>query len=136
MSVSLEPVVPAPLDIAETVEEPVAPQVEETATIVQEPNTPEVEEAPAPVEEATAPQPPTPKKRGGPKKDPDAKAKAPTPKQSVRMKPPQPPTPESSDDEPLGRNDMEAWLLNYLIKRKQTQQDARRNMWAQLAGLT
>ena len=135
MSVSLEPVVPAPLDVAETVEEPAAPQVEETATIVQEPNTPEVEEAPAPVEEATAPQPPAPNKRGRPKKDPVANAKAPAPKKAVRMKPPQPPTPESSDGEPLDRDDMETLLLDYLIKRKQTQQDARRNMWAQLADL-
>ena len=41
MSASLEPVVPAPIDIAVTVEEAVVPHVEETATTVQEPNTPE-----------------------------------------------------------------------------------------------
>ena len=131
MYVSLEPVVPAPLDIAGTVRGPAAPHVEEVATPVQEPNTPEVEEAPAPVEEATAPQPPAPKKRGRPKTDPVVKA--PAPNQAVRMK--QPPTPESSDDEPIDRDDMGTLLLDYLINRKRTQQHVRRSRWAELAGL-
>ena len=117
--------------------EPIAPQEDiEEPTPIEEPPAPIVEEAPAPIveesiEQLEEPQTPTPKKRGRPKKDPTVKAAA--PKQAVRMK--QPPTPESSDDEPLDRDDMETLLLDYLIKRKQTQQDARRNMWAQLAGL-
>ena len=71
-------------------------------------------------------------KRGRPKKDPAA------PKKAVKIKAPPPPvTPESSDGEtPIDRDDMENLLLDYLIKRKRTQQDARRNMWATLAGLS
>ena len=87
MYVCLEPIVPAPLDVAETVDEPAVPQGEATATIVQEPNATAVKEAPAPVEEATAP---APKKRGGPKGGPVAQAKAPAPTTAVRETP-QPP---------------------------------------------
>ena len=123
MSVSLETLVPQeePVPQAE-IEEPPAPQEEEP---------PIVEEAPAPpaVEEVTAAAAPAPKKRGRPKKDPAAKA---APNKAVKP----PPTPESSDgDEPIDRDDMETLFLDYLVKRKRSQQDARRNMWAQLAGL-
>ena len=126
MSVSLESLVPQ--------EEPAV--VEETEEAIEEPPAPEtiVEEAP---EEANTPAveeviAPAPKRRGRPRKDPAA----PAPKKAVKIKaPPQPPTPESSDGEPIDRDDMETLLLDYLIKRKQTQQDARRNMWATLAGL-
>ena len=124
MSVSLEPVVPAqeePAVVEETEEAP-APEPPAPETII--------EEAPEPaVEEVTAP---APKRRGRPKKDPTVKA---APKQAVKMKVPQPPTPESSDGEPIDRDDMETMLLDFLIQRKQSQQNARRNMWAQLAGL-
>ena len=122
MSVSLETLVPQ--------EEPVV--VEEEA--IEEPPAPIVEEAPAPpaVEEVTAAAAPTPKKRGRPKQDPAAKA---APQKAVKMKVPQPPTPESSDGEPIDRDYMETMLLDFLIQRKQSQQTARRNMWAQLAGL-
>ena len=149
MSVSLESVVPAqeePVVIEETApsarsmpeepapssrsmpeEPPAAPSAQSMPEIPENPNTSEE----AKIQAAVAP---APKKRGRPKKDPTAKA--PAPKKAVRMKTVQPPTPESSDaDEPLDRDDMETLLLDYLIKRKQTQQDARRNMWAQLAGL-
>ena len=124
MSVSLEPVVPQeePAPHVE-IEEPPAPQEEE----------PPHEEEPPIVEESI--EPPAPKRRGRPKKDPAAKAKAAAPKRAVKMNPPQPLTPESSGDEPTDRDDMETLWLRYLIKRKQTQQDARRNMWAQLVGL-
>ena len=122
MAVSLESLTPQ--------EEPAV--VEETEEAIEEPPAPEtiIEEAPEPaVETVTAP---APKRRGRPKKDPAA----PAPNKAVKLKaPPQPPTPESSDGEPIDRDDMETLLLDYLIKRKQTQQDARRNMWAQLAGL-
>ena len=131
MSVSLEPAVPAqeePAAIEETEEAPEEPPAPET--IIQEPNTSEE----ANIQAAATP---APKKRGRPKKDPAAKAKAVAPQKAIRMKPPQPLTPESSDvdDEPLDRDDMGTLLLDYLIKRKQTQQDVRRTMWAQLAGL-
>ena len=120
MSVSLEALVPQEEPVPQVeIEEPPAPQEEEP---------PIVEEAPAPpaIEEVTAP---APKKRGRPKTDPVAKA---APKQAVKP----PPTPESSDgDEPIDRDDMETLLLDYLVKRKRCQQDARHNMWAQLAGL-
>ena len=123
MSVSLETLVPQeePVLQVET-EEPPAPQEEEP---------PIVEEAPAPpaVEEVTAAA--APKKRGRPKHP-----AAPAPQKAVKIKAPPPVTPESSGgDEPIHRGDMETLLLDYLTKRQQSQQDARRNMWAQLAGL-
>ena len=122
MSVSLEPLVPQEEPVVveeESIDEPSAPIIEEAP---EEANTPAVEEVIAPA----------PKRRGRPRKDPAA----PAPKKAVKIKAPPPPvTPESSDGEPIDRDDMETLLLDYLIKRKQTQQDARRNMWAQLAGL-
>ena len=138
MSASLESLVPQeePVVVEETEEAP-APEPPAPETIVEE--APEEANTPDPaVEEVTAAAAPAPKKRGRPRKDAAAKAKAPAPNKAVRMKPPQPQplTPESSDDdEPIDRDDMETLLLDYLIKRKQTQQDARRNMWAQLVGL-
>ena len=127
MSVSLETRVPQeePVVVEET-EEPPAPQEEPAPPAPQEEEPPE--EAPAPQVIA-----PAPKQRGRPKKDPAAPKKA-----AVKTKAPPPPvTPESSDGEPIiDRDDMETLLLDYLIKRKQTQQDDRRNMWATLAGLS
>ena len=130
MSVSLEPLVPQEEPVPQVeIEEPPAPQ-EEEPPIVEEANTPAAPPVQTMVEEVTAP---APKRRGRPKKDPTVKA---APKKAVKMKVPQPPTPESSDgDEPIDRDDMETLLLDYLVKRKRSQQDARRNMWAQLAGL-
>ena len=122
MYVSLETLVPQeqPVVVEET-EEPPAPQEEA-------PPAPQEEEPP---EEAPQVIAPAPKKRGRPRKDPAAPKKA-----AVKIKAPPPPvTPESSDSEPIDRDDMETLLLDYLIKRKQTQQDARRTMWATLAGL-
>ena len=125
MSVSLETLVPQeePVVVEET-EEPPVPQEEPAPPAPQEEEPPE---APAPQVIA-----PAPKKRGRPRKDPAAPKKA-----AVKIKAPPPPvTPESSDSEPIDRDDMETLLLDYLIKRKRTQQDARRNMWATLAGLS
>ena len=123
MSVSLETIVPQEEPVVEETEEPPAPQEEPVPPAPQEEEPPE---APAPQVIA-----PAPKKRGRPRKDPAAPKKA-----AVKIKAPPPPvTPESSDSEPIDRDDMETLLLDYLIKRKQTQQDARRTMWAQLAGL-
>ena len=123
MSVSLETLVPQEEPVVEETEEPPAPQEEPALPAPQEEEPPE---APAPQVIA-----PAPKKRGRPRKDPAAPKKA-----AVKIKAPPPPvTPESSDGEPIDRDDMETLLLDYLIKRKRTQQDARRNMWATLAGL-
>ena len=124
MSVSLETLVPQEEPVVEETEEPPAPQEEPVPPAPQEEEPPE---APAPQVIA-----PAPKKRGRPRKDPAAPKKA-----AVKIKAPPPPvTPESSDGEPIDRDDMETLLLDYLIKRKRTQQDARRNMWATLAGLS
>ena len=124
MSVSLETIVPQEEPVVEETEEPPAPQEEPVPPAPQEEEPPE---APAPQVIA-----PAPKKRGRPRKDPAAPKKA-----AVKIKAPPPPvTPESSDGEPIDRDDMETLLLDYLIKRKRTQQDARRNMWATLAGLS
>ena len=66
-----------------------------------------------------------------------AKAKAVTkpiaPKKAVKMKPP---SESSDDDDKLTHDDMETLLLDYLVKRKTSQQNARRQMWSQLAGLS
>ena len=123
MSVSLETLVPQEEPVVEETEEPPAPQEEPVPPAPQEEEPPE--EAPQVIA-------PAPKKRGRPRKDPAAPKKA-----AVKIKAPPPPvTPESSDGEPIDRDDMETLLLDYLIKRKRTQQDARRNMWATLAGLS
>ena len=133
MSVTLEPVQQQELPIEpETAAEP-----EPAAEVEQEPAA-EVEQEPV--------QPP--KKRGRPKAAPKAaapkavepktpKAKAAAPKRAVRMKPSGPTMSSSDDDdEVLTRDDMETLLLDYLVKRKTSQQNARRNMWAQLVGLS
>ena len=128
MSVSLESLVPQEEPVPQVeIEEPPAPQ-EEEPPIVEEANTPAAPPVQNMVEEVTAP---APKRRGRPKKDPAA----PAPKKAVKIKAPPPVTPESSDGEPIDRDDMETMLLDFLIQRKQSQQNARRNMWAQLAGL-
>ena len=48
------------------------------------------------------------------------------------MKPPS----ESSDDAKSNHDDMETLLLDYLVKRRTSQQNVRRQMWSQLAGLS
>ena len=141
MSVTLEPVQQQELPIEpETAAEPAAEveQQEPAAEVEQQEPAAEVEQEPV--------QPP--KRRGRPKAAPKAaapkavepktpKAKAAAPKRAVRMKPTGPTMSSSdSDDEVLTRDDMETLLLDYLVKRKTSQQNARRNMWAQLAGLS
>ena len=139
MSVTLEPVQqePEPAIEPEPTAEPAAeePAAEEPGPAAEEPE-PAAESVEEPVQ---------PKKRGRPKAAPKAaapkaaapKAKATAPKKAVRMKPSGPTMSSSDDDdEPLTRDDMETLLLDYLVKRKTSQQNARRNMWAQLAGLS
>ena len=82
------------------------------------------------------------KKRGRPRKEVPKEPKTPkaAPKKAVRMTPPSPVNEvnESSSEEetPLTRDDMETLLLDYLVKRKQPQQQARMTMWSQLVGLS
>ena len=81
-------------------------------------------------------------KRGRPRKEVPKEPNTPkaAPKKAVRIKPPSPVNEvnESSSEEetPLTRDDMETLLLDYLVKRKPSQQQARRTMWSQLAGLS
>ena len=104
--------------------------------LTQEEVAPEPAETPAPVT-------PAPKKRGRPRKDEPA-----TPKAPVRMKaapkprakravtaPVAPPAESEEDDEPFSRADLETEILEFLVQRKTQQQDRRRQLWAQLAGL-
>ena len=102
--------------------------------------------APGPEPEVvTAETVPEPKKRGRPRKEEPA-----TPKAPVRMKaapkprakraataPVAPPPTEESDedDEPFSRADLETEILEFLVQRKTQQQDRRRQLWAQMAGL-
>ena len=136
MSVSLEPVdAPGTVESETTpVEEPqISENVETPPDVVEEP--------PVAIESESKPILPEPRRRGRPKKEVPKEPKTPkaAPKKAVRIKPPSPVKNESSSEEeetPLTRDDMETLLLDYLVKRKQSQQNARRTMWSQLAGLS
>ena len=134
MSVSLEPV-----DVPESETTPVEePQISENVEAPPD----VVEEPPVAIEPESKPILPEPKKRGRPRKEVPKEPKTPkaAPKKAVRIKPPSPVNQvnESSSEEetPLTRDDMETLLLEYFVKRKQSQQAARRTMWSQLAGLS
>ena len=132
MSVSLEPV-----DVPESETTPVEePQISENVETPPD----VVEEPPVAIESENKPIQPEPKKRGRPRKEVPKEPKTPkaAPKKAVRIKPPSPVVNESSSEEetPLTRDDMETLLLDYLVKRKQSQQQARRTMWSQLVGLS
>ena len=132
MSVSLEPV-----DVPESETAPVEePQISENVEAPPD----VVEEPPVAIEPESKPILPEPKKRGRPRKEvKEPKTPKAAPKKAVRIKPPSPVKNESSSEEeetPLTRDDMETLLLDYLVKRKQSQQNARRTMWTQLAGLS
>ena len=151
MSVSLEPV-DVPTVESETT--PTPTQIEESEGITsvsaqtkesvaaQQITDEAPEEPPVAIESESKPILPGPKKRGRPRKEVPKEPKTPkaAPKKAVRMKPPSPVNEanESSSEEetPLTRDDMETLLLDYLGKRKQSQQQARRTMWSQLAGLS
>ena len=149
MSASLEPVdvptvesetTPTPTQIEES--EGIASVSAQTKeSVAAQQITDEAPEEP-PVAIESKPILPEPKKRGRPRKEvqepktPKAAPKA-APKKAVRMKPPSPVNESSSEEEtPLTRDDVETLLLDYLVKRKQSQQAARRTMWSQLAGLS
>ena len=42
----------------------------------------------------------------------------------------------SEEDMPINKDDMDTMLLSYLLQRKHAQQDYRRAMWQQMAGLS
>ena len=120
MSVTLETVATeAPHEAQEQVQEQ-----EQSREPIKEPQEP-IPEPQEPIPEQT----PQPKRRGRPKKQEEPKA----PQKAVRIS--KPPV-SSSDEEPINRDDMETMLMNYLLQRKQAQQNARRTMWAQMAGLS
>ena len=82
-----------------------------------------------------SPPPPAPKKRGRPRKDPALPKTAPKPRAPKAAAPAPPPPSEPSDEEPFSRADLETEILSFLVQRKTQQQDRRRQLWAQLAGL-
>jgi len=141
MSVVLESVAEAePVGPAEA-----APPQEPAEEVAPEPVEPAEEVAPEPPEPeaAEAPVTPAPKRRGRPRKEEAAAPKAP-----VRMKaapkprakraataPVAPPPTESDEEEGLSHADLETEILEFLVQRKTQQQDRRRQLWAQLAGL-
>ena len=134
MSVSLEPV-DVPESETTPVEEPhISENVETPPDVVGEP--------PVAIQSESKPIHPEPKKRGRPRKEVPKEPKTPkaAPKKAVSIKPPSPVNEvnESSSEEetPRTRDDMGTLLLDDLVKRKQSQQQARRTMWSQLAGLS
>ena len=130
MSVSLEPV-----DVPESETTPVEePQISENVETPPD----VVEEPPVAIESENKPILPEPKKRGRPRKEVPKEPKTPkaAPKKAVRMKPPSVNESSSEEETPLTRDDMGTLLLDYLVKRKQSQQQARRTMWSQLVGLS
>ena len=144
MSVVLEPVVAQteePVEVADAQEPPET--VDDTPP---EEETPPEQEQPVASFGASPQEPitPAPKKRGRPRKDPATPAKAAAPK--PRAKPiakraatapvPAPPPSSSDEEEPISQDlDLETAIVNYLVQRKTVQQDRRRALWSQLAGL-
>ena len=147
MSVSLEPVdvpesetTPTPTHIEESEGIPIVSAQTKESVAAQQITDEAPEEPPVAIEPESKPILPEPKKRGRPRKEvKEPKTPKAAPKKAVRIKPPSPVKNESSSEEeetPLTRDDMETLLLDYLVKRKQSQQAARRTRWSQLAGLS
>ena len=145
MSVSLEPVdvptvesetTPTQIEAPESI--PIVSAQTEESVAAQQITDEAPEEPPVAIESESKPILPEPKKRGRPRKEVPKEPKTPKAKKAVRMKAPSPVKNESSSEEetPITRDDMETLLLDYLVKRKQSQQQARRRMWSQLAGLS
>ena len=133
-----EPVQPA--EAAPVEAEPEAAALREGIQTTDVLSPPGAEPEPATVTAETVPEP---KKRGRPRKEEGA-----TPKAPVRMKaapkprakraataPVAPPPAESDEEEGLSGADLETEILEFLVQRKTQQQDRRRQLWAQLAGL-
>ena len=53
--------------------------------------------------------------------------------QAAPAPPPEPPSPDP--DEHLSRGDLETAILEFLVNRRQSQHDKRRQLWSQRAGL-
>ena len=148
MSVSLEAVdvpesetTPTPTHIEESEGIPSVSAQTKESVAAQQITDEAPEDPPVAIESKSKPILPEPKKRGRPRKEVPKEPKTPkaAPKKAVRIKPPSPVKNESSSEEeetPLTRDDMETLLLDYLVKRKQSQQAARRTRWSQLAGLS
>ena len=149
MSVSLEPVdvpesetTPTPTHIEESEGIPIVSAQTKESVAAQQITDEAPEEPPVAIESKSKPILPEPKKHGRPRKEVPKEPKTPkaAPEKAIRMTPPSPVNEvnESSSEEetPLTRDDMETLLLDYLVKRKQTQQQARRTMWSQLVGLS
>ena len=95
---------------------------------------------------ATPQEPTTPahkRPRGRPRKDPATPAKVSAPKarakavakRAATAPVPAPPPSSSDEEEPMFHADLETEILNYLVQRKTHQQNQRRALWSQLAGL-
>ena len=139
MSIVLEPVV----DQAEVETVATPPETAAPESVVEAVPEPVVEAAPEPVEQAAAePTTPAPKKRGRPRKDvtpakvaPKARAKA-VPKRAATAPAPAPPSSSDEEEPPMTQSHLETAILNYLVQRRMSQQqDRRRQLWSQLAGL-
>ena len=122
MSVALEPV---QTEEADVIAEPIAEVIAEIEKPI-----PEVEEPVAEIEEGI-PDAVQPKKNVADPKGYQKRRQRNQYQKAVRMKPP---SESSSDDDKLTHDDMETLLLDYLVKRKTSQQNARRQTWSQLAG--
>ena len=147
MSVVLESVTEElPAEAAVAPEESAAPaNPQEPAEVAPEPADESLHESPPGPEPelVTAETVPEPKKRGRSRKEEPATPKAPVrtkaaPKPRAKRAvtaPVAPPPSESDEDEPFSRADLETEILEFLVQRKTQQQDRRRQLWAQLAGL-
>ena len=154
--ISLESVAPPGLELqAETTAETVAETEDLDAEPVSE-QPEQAEQAEQAEQEEQVAEPvelPAPKRRGRPKAEPKAEPKKPkaaepatprakavtrkaAPKTAVRMKKPVVYESSSEEDLPLTKEDMDTMVLGYLLQRKRAQQDHRRTMWAQMAGLS
>ena len=100
------------------------------------PGTTAVPEA-AEVPEATEAATPAPKKRGRPRTKPEPatpvvmKTRAKPSGADIKSKA----APEDDPDEHLSPGDRETAILEFLVNRRQSQHDRRRQLWSQLAGL-
>ena len=139
MPVSLESVEPETTEAAdaeEAAQEVVQEVAPEAETVVAE--AAEVTEEAPPPEEASPP----PKRRGRAKAETAAKLKAkPKAQTKAQTKPKVPARPpvsdsSSSDSEQMTHDGVETMLLSYLVRRRDTHIDKRRQMWTRLAGLS
>ena len=131
---SLESIEPSPAEL----------ETEESAEPAEPEQPAESAEPAEPAESVQEIEDPPPKRRGRPPKAEPAtpRAKPATRKaakaapKTVRMKTPVVYESSSEEEMPLNREDMDTMLMSYLLQRKHAQQDHRRTMWTQMAGLS